>query len=306
MPGPVGGDASGREATIRPDATTEGRCVGSGLGEQLATGSRSAVYAWGRDAVAKVPFESTPEEWILFEAHYTSAVRHSGAPAPRFLGIETIAGRAASIYERVDGSSMWEHMIEQPARVPAYARSLAELQAHLFALVPSVSLPVLGDRLTCKIRRAAALADPALVAALELVGTSTPSRLCHGDLHPGNVIMSSAGPVLIDWFDAARGAPIADVARTSLLLSARAHGVTGPSHLPGSDPKLLDLARTAYLDAMADLLDLDRDALRRWEAVVAVARVAEGIATSALLAIWHDWRTGSEDEPIGARAQLSL
>ena len=267
--------------------------MGVGLGEQLAMGSRSAVFAWGRDAVAKVPFESTPEEWILFEARYAAAVLQCGAPAPRFLGIETISGRAASIYERVYGRSMWEHMIEQPALVPAYARSLAELQVNLFSLVPSVSLPALRDRLMCKIRRAAALADPALLVALDLVRSDTPSRLCHGDLHPGNVIISSDGPVLIDWFDVARGDPIADVARTSLLMSARAHGAAGPGHLPGSDPDMLDVARSCYLDAVTDLLEVDPDGLRRWEAVVAVARVAEGIATDELLAIWHGWRAES-------------
>ena len=81
---------------------------------RLATGSRSAVFAWGRNAVAKVPFAATPEDWIHFEALYSAAVHDAGAPAPRFLGIERIDGRAASIYERVHGRSMWAH-IDSPA-----------------------------------------------------------------------------------------------------------------------------------------------------------------------------------------------
>jgi aminoglycoside phosphotransferase (APT) family kinase protein len=251
------------------------------------------VFAWGRDAVAKVPFASTPEAWIHFEALYTAAVCNSGAPAPRLLGIETINGRAASIYERVHGRSMWEHMLERPDQVPAHTRSLAELQAHVFSLVPPVTLPALRDRLTCKIRRASARVDPALVAALELVRSSSAFRLCHGDLHPGNVIISGTGPVLIDWFDAARGDPLADIARTALLMSARSHGTSGPTHLPGSNPALLDLARNSYLDAISDLVAADPIGLRRWEAAVAVARIAEGIATEALLAIWHEWRSAS-------------
>jgi aminoglycoside phosphotransferase (APT) family kinase protein len=256
------------------------------------------VFAWGRDAVAKVPFSSTPEAWIHFEARYTAAVHDAGAPAPRFLGIETINGRAASIYERVHGRSMWEHMVERPEQIPAHTRSLAELQAHLFSLGPPVSLPALRDRLTCKIRRAAARVDPAVSAALELIPSTAGSRLCHGDLHPGNVIMSPTGPVLIDWFDAARGDQLADIARTSMLMSARAHGRSGPSHLPGSDPALLDLARDSYLDAITHLVAPDPIELSRWEAVVAVARLAEGIATEALLAIWYASRPASS-MPLG-------
>ena len=267
--------------------------MGVRLGEQLASGSRSSVFAWGRDSVAKVPFPSTPEAWIRFEALYTAAVRSSGAPAPRFLGIETVHGRAASIYERVHGRSMWEHMREHPEQVPAHTRSLAELQAHLFSLVPPVSLPALSDRLTCKIRRASALVDPALVVALQLVPPHAPSRLCHGDLHPGNVIMSRDGPMLIDWFDVARGDQLADIARTSLLMSVRAHGSSGPSHLPGWDPELLDRAHDSYLAAITRLVGPDPIDLGRWEAVVAVARVAEGVATQALLALWYEWQSAS-------------
>jgi aminoglycoside phosphotransferase (APT) family kinase protein len=251
------------------------------------------VFAWGRDAVAKVPFAATPEAWIHFEARYTAAVRDAGAPAPRFYGIEMIGGRAASIYERVHGRSMWEHMLEHPAQVPAHTRSLAELQANLFTLVPPVALPRQLDRLRCKIREASSRVDPALVAALELLPPTAPSRLCHGDLHPGNVIMAGDGPVIIDWFDAARGDPIADIARTSLLMSTRGHGPNGPGHLPGARPDILDRARVSYLDAITDLIAPESDDVRRWEAVVAVGRVAEGIATDALIAIWHEWLSTS-------------
>ncbi len=44
--------------------------------------------------------------------------------------------------------------------------------------------------------------------------------LCHGDLHPSNVILTDDGPMIVDWFDACRGEPVAEVARTSLLLLA--------------------------------------------------------------------------------------
>jgi aminoglycoside phosphotransferase (APT) family kinase protein len=291
----------GRVSTIRARWTTKRGCVGVGLGEQLATGSRSAVFAWGRNAVAKVPFAATPEAWIHFEALYTAAVCDAGAPAPRFMGIETIGGRAASIYERVHGRSMWEHMLEHPAQVATHTRSLAELQAHLFTLVPPVQLPAQRDRLRCKIREASSRVDPSLVAALALLPPTTPSRLCHGDLHPGNVIMASNGPVIIDWFDAARGDHVADIARTSLLMSTRAHGPTGPGHLPGAQPDILDLARDSYLDAITDLIAPDADDVRRWEAVVAVARVAEGIAIDALLAIWHEWRSAPSVQ-VGVRS----
>lgn len=38
--------------------------------------------------------------------------------------------------------------------------------------------------------------------------------MLHLDLHPGNVILTVAGPVVIDWTDVLRGDPALDLAQT--------------------------------------------------------------------------------------------
>jgi aminoglycoside phosphotransferase (APT) family kinase protein len=43
-------------------------------------------------------------------------------------------------------------------------------------------------------------------------------RLCHGDYHPGNVLVAAGRITVIDWAGAARCVPEADHARTLLLL----------------------------------------------------------------------------------------
>ncbi|TMA37195.1 MAG: aminoglycoside phosphotransferase family protein, partial [Deltaproteobacteria bacterium] len=35
-------------------------------------------------------------------------------------------------------------------------------------------------------------------------------QLCHGDMHPGNIMLSRRGPMVIDWTNARRGHPAAD------------------------------------------------------------------------------------------------
>lgn len=44
------------------------------------------------------------------------------------------------------------------------------------------------------------------------------NRVLHLDLHPGNVIMTSAGPVVIDWSNGAAGPPGADIAMAALIM----------------------------------------------------------------------------------------
>ena len=166
------------------------------------------------------------------------------------------------------------------------AAALADVQLALFELVPPVTLPDQRDRLTSKIRWSAANVDASLAAALELLParTGTP-RLCHGDLHPSNVIVSHVGPVLVDWFDASRGDRVADVARSSLTLLA--HGASTPSHLPGSDLRTLGVLTQAYLSRLQDSLDISPDLLSRWQAINAAARLAEGMPSEPLLEVWR-------------------
>jgi len=255
------------------------------LGEVVARGTRSTVHAYGRGAVVKVPVASTPEGWIDYEARYAEAARAAGAPAPRLLGIETIGGRTASVWERVEGTSMWQLVVDRPDQSAPLGRVLADLQLALFALVPPVTLPRQRDRLVSKIRRTAATLDASFARALALLPppTSRP-RLCHGDLHPSNVILGSDGPMLVDWFDASRGDPIADVARSSLVLLS--DGANPPAHLPGADPTTLAVLTDAYLARLRESLEIDDALLARWQAVSAVARMAEGVPRGALLELW--------------------
>jgi aminoglycoside phosphotransferase (APT) family kinase protein len=254
-------------------------------GDLVARGTRSSVHAYGRGAVVKVPVPSTPEGWIESEARYADAVRAVGAPAARLLGMEQIGGRAASVWERVDGTSLWHLAVVRPDRTAALGRMLADVQQALFMLVPPVTLPRQRDRLVSKIRRTAATVDPSLGRALAFLpppgGTL---RLCHGDLHPSNIILGRKGAVLVDWFDASRGDPIADVARS--LVTLLSDGVSPPPHLPGADRATLRALTGAYLAHLQEHFAIDPDILARWQAVSAVGRVAEGVPRAALLEVW--------------------
>ena len=267
------------------------------LGDVVARGSRSVVHAYGSGAVIKVPKPATPASWIRAESEYVEAVRAVGAPAPALLGMEEIFGRPASVWEHVEGPSLWQHVVDRPARSAAIGRALADIQLALFKLVPPVTLPDQRDRLSSKIRWSAANVDASLAAALDLLpGRAGTPRLCHGDLHPSNVIVSRDGPVLVDWFDACRGDRVADVARSSLTLLS--HGATTPSHLPGSDPHTLAVLTQAYLSRLQESLDIPPSLLSRWQAVNAAARLAEGMSRKPLLEVWRrfGWAEGFPEE----------
>src|SRR5262249_45632035 len=157
------------------------------------------------------------------------------------------AAGAAGISEGFFGRWRGDRGPSSPSTAGAAGADLAALHYHLLSLGPPATLPRQIDRLAGKIRHAAASVDPDLANALALLPVDARSyRLCHGDLHPANVLIASAGPVVIDWFAASRGAPCLDVARTSLLLGDLGIRMIRPVHLPRATLEILEALYDAY------------------------------------------------------------
>ena len=85
-------------------------------------------------------------------------------------------------------------------------------------------------------------------------------RLCHGDFHPLNISGDVGHPTIIDWPDARRGDPAADVCRSYLLLKLHFAEIAA-----------------AYLDAYCRLGNMSRDTVERWFPYVVAAKLAEGV-----------------------------
>ncbi len=100
------------------------------------------------------------------------------------------------------------------------------------------------------------------------------NQLCHGDFHPGNVMLTARGPIIIDWMTAKRGSPMADVARTLLLLAIG----TPPSPL---ERIIVNFVRGAfvkrYLEHYFKLRPANRQQLAAWKPIIAAARMNEKI-----------------------------
>ena len=75
-------------------------------------------------------------------------------------------------------------------------------------LVAPEDLPSLRDLVRTKIEVAADLpAELADFALEKLDALPDGDRLCHGDFHPGNILLGGDGPAVIDWTDAPAATP---------------------------------------------------------------------------------------------------
>lgn len=154
------------------------------------------------------------------------------------------------------------------------ARQLAHLHPALHERLAPDDLPAQKELLAGRIRHAPQLSGTEREAALQaLARQPAGDRLCHGDFHPGNIMLSDQGPVIIDWLNATRGCPAADLARSSLLFL----GHIETSEVPAEFRQAAQHFHQTYLDCYLEAAPTRRDAYHRWFPLMAAARLCEGI-----------------------------
>jgi aminoglycoside phosphotransferase (APT) family kinase protein len=245
------------------------------LAPPIAEGRTAEVYAWDAGHVLKLYREWCPPDWVEHEGRVAHAVTEANIPTPAAGEIVEVNGRRGLVYERVSGSSMLEDLNRHPWLMFRHARALAELHVPVNRLsIPG--LPSCKGGLGHAIRNAPALPDDLRQRALlALEKLPEGHSLCHGDFHPGNVLLTAQGPIVLDWMTAKSGSPWADLARSSLLLTI---GPKGAGNMISPALRLaIGLFHRLYLNRYQAIAPDEGGELGRWKAVTAAGRLAEQI-----------------------------
>jgi aminoglycoside phosphotransferase (APT) family kinase protein len=156
-------------------------------GELLGRGRDCDVFADGPGRVLRRNREGRSTET---EAATMRHVADHGYPVPAVFD----ATGPDIVMERLDGPTMLDHLASRPWTISRQATALADLVRRLGEVPPpDHGLPTVDE--------------PGDV-------------LVHLDLHPDNVVLTSAGPVVIDWSNAALGSRGLDAANTWLTIAA--------------------------------------------------------------------------------------
>lgn len=244
-------------------------------GKRLGQGRTAEIYAWGEQQVLKLYLDWCPRNWIEEEFQTSRAAQSAGLPVPAVGEIVELDGRIGIIFERIEGPLMIDQLKAKFWQASKFARQLADLQAAIHGCA-TPALPSQRQRLEYTIRSVKNLPEDLRAAVLEsLHRLPDGDSLCHGDLHPENILFSERGPVILDWMTAARGNPLADVARTSLILRL---GESPPGMLTR---QIVDLIRrrfhAAYIHRYMELRQVSRHDIQAWELPVAAGRMCEDI-----------------------------
>jgi uncharacterized protein (TIGR02172 family) len=239
----------------------------------LDRGYTSEVRAWGQGRVLKLFHDWVPRPRIEREFQITRAVHAAGLPVAAAHELIAHAGRHGIVFERIDGHSLFARVQQQPWRLFQAVRDVADLQ---FRVHHCPCPPELPSQRTWILDAIAARTDlteaEKETARRHLAALPDSNAICHGDFHPGNILLSARGPIIIDWETATRGNPLCDCACTSRLLER--------AGLPPWSPRwthwLLAISRAllhrTYLKRCLGLHGATREQLEAWKAPLSAAR----------------------------------
>ncbi|HEY4396060.1 MAG TPA: aminoglycoside phosphotransferase family protein [Acidimicrobiia bacterium] len=245
---------------------------------RLGEGREADIFGWGDGTVLRLLRRSSDLARVEREALAMRVAADGGVEVPKVHGTTMVDGRAGLIMDRVDGPDLIAVMGKRPWTVPRVAGIVGRTQARMHDVVAPDDLPSLREVVRSKIKHAPELpVELADFALKRLEALPDGDRICHGDFHPGNLLSGPDGPAVIDWTDAARGDPAADLARTRLLLRQAAV----PEHMPALIRGVHAYARGwffwLYSRAYARARPIDDELVDRWEIVRVADRVMEGI-----------------------------
>jgi aminoglycoside phosphotransferase (APT) family kinase protein len=246
--------------------------------QKIAEGREAEMFAWEEGTILRLLRDPEAGQLNEWQAVAIESARSLGVRVPAVHSLTTVGGRPGMVMERIDGPDLLALIARRPWKMFWGARILGEVQAQLHAASASSGLPGLNATLKHRIESYDRLPEHLRRFALRALDELPDGdSLCHGDFHPGNILMAGETPVVIDWTNATQGDPDADVARTLLMFRIGELPPGSPMPLRVLAMFVRRVMASAYLRAYRRQRPLEPAAMRRWDIPVAAARVADGI-----------------------------
>jgi tRNA A-37 threonylcarbamoyl transferase component Bud32 len=227
------------------------------LGTPIAVGNTAKIYLNG-NRIVKVFNDYLPETESSKEADKQKYAYSCGLSVPKILDVTKIEGKQAIIMEYIKGRTIGELLSENMEQAEYFMNISVDIQQKIH-MVAAESIEPMTEKLNLQIESANNLENrhkSALIQKMDKMKFE--NRLCHGDYHLFNLIMSDNNVTIIDWVDSSAGDIRADVYRTYLLYSQFSK----------------ELAEM-YLRLYCEKSGLLRDEVFQWAPIIAGARLSE-------------------------------
>ncbi|PFZ33074.1 aminoglycoside phosphotransferase family protein [Bacillus wiedmannii] len=234
------------------------------LGNPIAKGNTAEIYLYD-SKVVKLFKEYLPDTESINEAKKQKYAYSCGLPVPNVFEVTKIQNRQAIIMEYIKGNSIGDLLLNNLNEAEHYINICVNEQKKVHSIrMNTDEIESMRERLERQIKSVYKLDEKQKGNILnKLHSIKFEPRLCHGDFHPFNLILSNKSVNIIDWVDASSGDIRADVFPTYLLYSQ-------------SSVELADM----YLHIYCRNTGLSRDEIFQWAPIIIAARISENVTAT--------------------------
>jgi len=237
-------------------------------GKKIGEGNTATVYEWEEGTVLKLFLQGYPKSDVEREFQNAQAINDMNFAKPRAYEMISCEERLGIIYDKVEGESLLNWVLKT-GDLQGCAEHMSKL--HKSILLNSVSnVPDYKQFLKYHILNAPSanlMGQEGVLAVLNKLKDG--DTLCHGDFHPGNILLSNGQTMVIDFMNVCHGDFLYDVARTVFLVEY--------TPVPaGTEDKVMVMGlKKTLADLYLNKMNTTREMIQDYLSVIIAARVSE-------------------------------
>ncbi len=236
------------------------------LDKVIGVGFTATVYEWEEGKVLKLFRQDFSKESIEIEFRNAMAVRNLPFSKPKAHELISLDGRLGIVYDLLEGESLLDWVL-RTGDLEQCAIYMAELHKSILP-IHVVNVDDYKDflRYFISMNPDTSTREEALRKLDRLPDGNT---LCHGDFHPGNILLNQGTTGIIDFMNICHGHHLYDVARTVFLVQYT------PVHEEGEMGEQIRQFKKSLADLYLTQMQVTRDMIKDYLAVIMEARKYE-------------------------------
>lgn len=169
---------------------------------KISQGNTAEIYDFGDDKVLKLFRDGISSDLIELEYVNSGIAASKLAEVPKVYELSEYEGRKGIVFQKIDGIDMLNCILSNPLKLRRYMKNLAYFHTKINMPV-SDSMRTVCEKLMSEIMCENYLSqDEKSIISEYLTKLPVGDCLCHGDFHPGNVMLSGDKVFYIDWMSA--------------------------------------------------------------------------------------------------------
>ncbi|MCB2309149.1 phosphotransferase [Clostridium estertheticum] len=237
-------------------------------GKIVGVGNTATVYEWKEGKVIKLFYQGYPKEEVEKEFHNAKAISNMDFAKPKVYEIVFFEERIGIIYDKVEGESLLDWVM-RTGDVQQCAVYMAKLHKAI-AQNRISNVPNFKEFLKCNILNVISTNSKKREEVLQMLDNLVNGdTLCHGDFHPGNILIANGHTMVIDFMNVCHGNFLYDVARTVFLVEYT------PAPIDVDDREIFLRFKKILADLYLMQMNVTREMIQDYLFVIIAARVGE-------------------------------